>query len=363
MNLRCHRHVKWQCESGLNMVTGENGSGKTTLLEAVYIMGHGRSFRQARDPQLRRWNCNEFLVCGKWQRYGPLRVDVVGKGRGMDIRLQGRQLQRRSELTGVLPVLVESPQGPRLVDGVPGERRRWLDKMMLYCRPDIARHYYAYLRCLMQRGRLVRKRGMGAEIEAWEHQLVVHGLHIMQLRTGILADINRELVAERALVEADVRMEICPTAPEEEKKWLAQLAVQRKPGRAREVLRIGPHCDRLLINYGNRDIRTCGSRGQQKLTAIALRLAECNLRMQHRGLAPMLLLDDCFEALDPIRQKQLLTRLAIYPGQILMTGPVGARFAKGSGIHYYILSAAQAEKRNKIQTLARPADTDMEEAA
>jgi len=344
------------------MLTGENGSGKTSLLEAIFLMGHGRSFRQARDAALTRWNSTEFSIRGKWTRYGPLYVEVSGQSKGATVRLQGRQVQRRAELAEMLPVLVESPQGARLVDGVPGERRRWLDRMMLYCRQDVVRHYHIYLRCLMQRSRLLRKGGAGEEIGAWEQQMVVHGLAIMQARAEILEDMNRELMAERELSEAGVQMKMHSTAPATQEKWMEHLAAHRANGRIRGILRIGPHCDRLFISYGGRDIRTCGSRGQQKLAAVAVRLAECTLRMQHRGSPPVLLLDDCLEALDPERQKRLLGRLAEYSGQVFMTGPAGMRLPGAPGMDCYTLSAVDKKHQGGMQMLM-PSAGGMEEAA
>jgi len=341
------------------MVTGENGSGKTTLLEAVFLMGHGRSFRQARDPALSRWESQGFLVSGKWMRYGPINVAVSGKGRGNEVYLQGCRLQQRTELIETLPILVESPQGARLVDGVPGERRRWLDQMMLYCRPDVARHYHAYLRCLMQRGRLLRRGGSIDEVEVWEHQMTVHGSVLMQVRAGILDDLNRILESEIPLSEAGVRISIRSTAPEERDVWFNRLVSQRKNGVSRSILRIGPHCDRVMIDYGGRDIRSCGSRGQQKLAAVAIRLAECGVRRQHRGLMPLLLLDDCLEALDPSRQQRLLDRLMGHSGQALMTCPTGTRLPEGLEINCYTLTAPADGNRSGM----RPVATGMEEAA
>lgn len=340
------------------MVIGENGSGKTSLLEAVFLMGHGRSFRQARDPALSRWESEGFSVTGTWMRYGPLKVSVSRKGNSNQVYLQGCRLQRHTELTETLPVLVESPQGARLVDGVPGERRRWLDQMMLYCRSDVARHYHAYLRCLMQRGRLLRRGCAAEEIEVWEHQMVVHGSVLMQVRADMLEDLNNILESELSLTEARVRVSIHLTAPVEKEAWIHRLAVQRKKGVSRGVLRIGPHCDRVIIDYGGRDIRACGSRGQQKLAAVAVRLAECTLRRQHRGLMPLLLLDDCLEALDPLRQQRLLERLASHSGQVLMTCPVGTQLPEGLEMDCYILTASSDDSRR-----IEPVITGVEEAA
>ncbi len=352
-DLRCHRRVNWPCGPGMNLVTGANGSGKTSLLEAVFMMGHGRSFRQARDPALTRWDSDGFRVAGAWRRYGPLHVRVAGGKRGTEVFLQGRRLTQRMELTETLPVLAESPQGARLMDGAPAERRRWLDRMVLYCRPDVMPCYRAYLRCLMQRGRLLRRRATNAEIEVWEHQMVVHGLKVMRAREDVLGTLNAMLANETGLTGDGMRVRIRPSAPEEETGWMERLARQRcEQGGA--PLRMGPHCDRVEMLQGPRDIRACGSRGQQKLAAVAVRLAECAVRGQHRGLMPVLLLDDCMEALDPSRGQVLLERLAAHEGQILMTAPTGARLPGRWRMHVFSLDGKRHDQ---------PARAGVEEAA
>lgn len=357
VDLRCHEQVAWQCDARVNLLTGENGSGKTSLLEAVFLMGHGRSFRQARDPFLARHGSTGFNIHGTWTRFGPVHVNVGSGPSGVKVSLQGRQLQRRSDLTEALPVLVESPQSARLMDGIPTERRRWLDQMMLYCRPEVLRHYHAYLRCLMQRGRLIRRRAASSEIEVWEHQMATHGRVLVQVRHELLKALNQELINEDGLSETRLTLEMNSSAPEATSDWIQKLLEQRLQGQT--ILRIGPHCDRLKMCFGKRDIRAVGSRGQQKLGGIALRLAECRLRMQHRGLIPVLLLDDCFEALDPIRRERLVDRLLAHPGQVLMTGPLGTSSGQDDKIH---CTALQSTQRNQVDEHAQ-AVSRMEEAA
>jgi DNA replication and repair protein RecF len=356
-DLRCHADVTWNCEAGLNLLSGENGSGKTTLLEATFLMGHGRSFRQARDPFLVRHGSNGFAIRGTWMRYGPVHVAVAGDASGIMVSLQGRKLQRRSDLTENLPVLVESPQSARLMDGIPAERRRWLDQMMLYCRPDVLRHYQAYLRCMMQRGRLLRRQASSGEIEVWEQQMVSHGKIMMQAREDLLQGLNRELADEDSLNENRLTLHLPGSAPQSTGDWMQKLCEQRRQGQ--QILRFGPHCDRLQMHFGKRDIRAVGSRGQQKLAGVALRLAECRLRMQYRGLLPVLLLDDCFEALDPYRRDRLVERLLAHSGQVLVTGPRGANSELDNRMHCTVLpSIRKAQTRGQV-----PKARGMEEAA
>jgi DNA replication and repair protein RecF len=341
-DLRCHAELRWQCVPGINLLVGENGSGKTTLLEAANLMSHGRSFRQARDPYLVRRGQECFRIDGHWRRYGPLHVQVEGRRGGAEIRLQGRKIRQRRDLTRSIPVLVEAPQGRRLIDGVPNERRRWLDALLTDCRDSLVSDYQRYGRSMMQRSRLLRRGAASGEVDAWEQQIVVHGIIIAEARQLLIRELNKALAAEEGLTESQV--EIATRIPGYDRDaWLKRLRDKRSEDARTGRLDYGPHADRIHILYQGREIRSSGSRGQQKLASVALKLAECAVRGHHRQMMPVLLLDDCLEALDAQRQQRLLRRLGGFSGQILMTAPAGVpvpagidvcvQYLDGEGVH------------------------------
>jgi DNA replication and repair protein RecF len=327
-NLRCHTDVCWRCEPGLNLLVGSNGSGKTTLLEAVCLMSHGRSFRQARDPHLTRRGTDGFAIEGHWRRYGPLHVRLQGSGGTLETRLQGRRIRQRRDLVQSIPVLVEAPQGRRLVDGAPNERRRWLNTLLTDCREGLVADFHRYGRSMMQRSRLLRRGVAASEVEAWEQLIVTHGLAIAEARGAMLEMLNAELAMETVLTESTIAVAVqAPVYGRE--MWERRLCEGRGEDRRTGRLDFGPHADRIHIVYQEREIRHSGSRGQQKLASVALKLAECAIRRHHRQMVPVLLLDDCLEALDPQRQERLLRRLGQFPGQVLMTAPVDVRIPVG----------------------------------
>lgn len=308
------------------------------------MMAHGRSFRQARDPELVRWGMNTFNISGVWKRYGPMHVNLTGRRGKSEIVLQGKKISRRKELTETLPVVVEAPQAGKLVDGVPGERRKWLDSVIHASNPATYRVYQSYLRALMQRGRLIRRNCSSAELDVWEHQIVTAGQQVVRIRHEMIDSLNHSLKNEKELMESTLKLELISTAPDNEKAWLERLASKRDDDARLGRLQIGPHCDRLKILFSGREIRSVGSRGQQKLAAMALRLAECAIRQEWRHLAPLLLLDDCLEALDAERQQRLMNRLYAYPGQILMTAPSGIEMPEKLAVHQSHLSECVANE-------------------
>jgi len=320
-SLRCFPLKLWNFLPGVTLIMGENGCGKTTLLEAIYILAHGRSFRSARDPQLVRHGEQQFIVKGQWRRFGQLQAEAVGRGGRVELRLQGSPVQRHSELMEALPVIVEAPQARRLVDGTSRERRRWLDSLLTACRDSYGNRYRRYIRCLIQWQRL-RRNGVSnaGEMAAWESQLVDSGLSIMEMRQVIINELNKYLSESTDLINSELKISLKNSAPAEVETWRSKLSKYRS-GDNNSGFRLGPHCDQLQIIYRGREILHTGSRGQQRLAAIALRMAEWKIRTQKRGVAPMILLDDCLEPLDRNGQKKLVDFLKSSNAQILITTP------------------------------------------
>ena len=308
--------------SGLNLIIGGNGSGKTTLLESISLMAHGRSFRQSRSPLLVQHSQKRFMIHGQWHRFGPMHLSVAGRKGQTSVRLQGREIQRRKDVSESFPVLVDAPQGRKIVDGAPGERRRWLDALIMICYQQMRTNYERYLRAVMQRGRLLRRRNFSDELDVWEQQIVHYGMPIVQARETILEELNALLVHEKVLTEDVISLSM--QMPEYTKEvWIARLKEKRQDDSKLGSLRFGPHVDVVNIHFQEREIRSAGSRGQQKLAAIAIKMAECALWARHRRLIPVVLLDDCLESLDQQRQLRLFKHLQKSPAQILMTAPDG----------------------------------------
>jgi len=308
-------------------------------------MAHGRSFRQARNPELLQRGKERFHISGQWQRFGPLCVEVDGLRRKIEIAMQGKPVQRRNDLMESLPVLVDAPHARKLVDGTPGERRHWLDGLIMVCQQPMIEHYKRYLRSVMQRNRLMRRGATGSETDIWEQQLVRYGQKIIQSRFMMIDKVNEYLAEEDELAESRLSLSLKLTAPAEEVAWLEQLKANRGEDTRLGALRYGPHCDQLRIDYQGREIRSAGSRGQQKITAIVLKLAEHRIRRVYRGIAPAMLLDDCLEALDPVRQCRLLTRLGRTRAQVLLTAPSGSGLPKGVDMAVYELDGRSAARK------------------
>jgi len=359
-SLRCFQKSSWEFSPGLNLITGANGCGKTTLLEAVSILTHGRSFRSFRDPQLVRWGIEEFFIRGNWLRFGQLHTEARGYQGRIDLKLQGHQVQR-SDLNEALPVIIEAPQARRLIDGTARERRRWLDSLLIVCQDTYGNRYKNYLRCLTQWQRLRRQNKFtSGEIEVWEEQIVAYGLEVTRMRSRIIEEINTFISELTNLVEGELTLSVKKTAPVDAESWRSLLLNCRVDKGNMGRLHSGPHCDRPDIFYRGKEIRHTGSRGQQRLAAIVIRLAEWNLRKQKRGVAPLLMFDDCLEPLDQGRQENIMKHLQSTKAQILLTTPAGSSMKFNSAVQ--VQSLDQSANRKNVFPVTR-ATISMKEAA
>jgi len=343
-NFRCYAMQTWDFGEKINVFVGENGTGKTSILEAIYLMAYGRSFRQAKDAAWQRWGTATFQISGQWQRYGPLSLKIMGKNKKLQISLQGRSLNLRKELKETFPVLMNSPQGYRLIDGDHNERRKWLDQTVMYCEPQSKIHYQSYLRAWMQRSRLLRRGVHADELCVWEEQMVVHGSQLQTYRAKICQLLNSYLSEELAWTIKPVQFKIQSHIPKDSALWLQALSAHRDTDKKIGRCFYGSHTDRLMIHYDAREIRSIGSRGQQKLSSIAIKLAESALRHDYIQIWPLLLLDDCFEALDKIYTDRVLQRLLHYAGQVLLTTPQNIDIPTNMGIDVWHIENTHQKK-------------------
>lgn len=268
-----------------------------------------------------RWGQKNFCVQGKWLRYGPMLLSVRGGSSCLEMTLQGKKIHKQGDLADLFPVIVESPQGPRLVDGSPRERRRWLDKLVLVKSPSIADNYRSYYRALRQRNWLLHRSTIDKnELDVWEDQMVQHGHHVRLARESVVAEINSALEGLIDLTESPLKLSIQICAPDKKEDWRRFLFDERIT-RKKDKRGNGPHSDHLLLQYQGREIRGCASHGQQKLAAVALRLAEAKLKADWTGMRPLLLLDDVSECLDEKRQRRMFDVLLSFQTQVMMTIP------------------------------------------
>ena len=297
-NLRSIEQAELTLPAGLSLVFGGNGSGKTSLLEAIFLLGRGRSFRTRNTTRLIRRGQDHLRVVGHViQRFEA--TTVVGvelAGEGVAARIGGRPATSLAELSQAFPVQVIEPGIHRLVEEGGYGRRRWMDWAVFHVEPSFVDTWARYTRTLKQRNAALKTDP--AQAFVWDAELVRLGEAIAESRRRMLEQLGsywQEAVA--ALSGLPVELHYLRGWNQELSLKEALLA-SRTRDEARHLTHSGPHRADVAVRLHGRPAREILSRGQQKLVAVAMTLAQLKLLKAATDLTPTLLLDDPAAELD-----------------------------------------------------------------
>jgi DNA replication and repair protein RecF len=315
--------------TAVTVLMSANGTGKTSVLEAVYALATAASFRTTTAADMIRNQQSVAEVHGLIT-VGERRVQVdltLTRGvRNVTKRMlvNGQHPRSRAELAESLPVTVFTPEGVDMVRHGPEGRRSFLTTLLTDVDLRTGELVERFERVLRQRNALLRSRlgePMGAsqraELDVWTADFVAVSHELLLARRRLVSQLA-ELVAVhyRSLAGAPETVDV-----RYETSWhgdLAEaLAGANEADRFRGYTTVGPHRDDVALVLGGRDARRQASQGEQRSLALALRLAGHELVRRERGVDPLLLLDDVFSELDPLRAERLLHLLP--RGQTLVT--------------------------------------------
>ncbi len=373
-DFRSYASVDVALDPGVTAFTGRNGQGKTNLVEAVDYLSRLSSHRVATDAPLVRAGCDRAVVRASVVREGRtalLEVELV-PGKANRARVNRSPLPRTRDLVGLVRTVVFSPEDLALVKGDPGERRRFLDDLLVLRAPRLLGVRADYDRVLRQRNTLLKtlrhaRRGSGegalATLEVWDDHLTRTGAELWSERVALVTALAPYAGAAYAAVARgaerdDVAMTyrsacpapdgLDPAAPHVSaltEALRAELERRRGEELDRGVTLVGPHRDELHLTLagpaGPADplpVKGYASHGESWSFALAMRLASYDL-LRADGDDPILVLDDVFAELDAQRRSQL-AELVAGAEQVLVTAAVpedvpaalaGARFAVADG--------------------------------
>jgi len=303
------------------VIVGDNGHGKTNFLEAIYYLQILRSFRDARDQDLTRFDTTGFHIAAHAHTPGAHEI-AVGFDRGTKrkkVSIDGGEARRLSDALGALPSVLFSPRDVELVSGSPAERRRYLDLVLALTDRRYLHALQHYRANLARRNAALRIAGRRSsvneqEIAVWEPALAEHGSVLIETRARWVdahaGDFTQ--LAERIGEQGRAEMHYSSPFADAEARHdvlLAAFDEKRALDMRRGLTHVGPHRDDLEITLDGRDLRMFGSAGQQRSAAIALRMLEAATLRERAGAEPLLLLDDPFAELDIHRAGKILVML------------------------------------------------------
>jgi DNA replication and repair protein RecF len=352
-DFRCYAAADLLLEPGVTAFTGANGQGKTNLVEAIGYVATLDSHRVATDAPLIRMGAERAIVraqIASAQR--SLLVEIeINPGRANRVRLNRAALPRPRQVLGALRTVLFAPEDLVLVKGDPGERRRYLDDLLVQSAPRYAGVRSDYDRVIKQRTALLKSararppgnRPMLGALEVWDEQLTRIGAELMAARLDLVSTLRPLVVKAYAAVSGDE----CAVEASYRAAHLKQAAADRtEPAADRELLAaslqealeaartaeiergvclVGPHRDELELRIGELPARGYASHGESWSLALAMRLASYELLRSAGGDQgdPVLLLDDVFAELDGDRRDRLAA-LAAAAEQVIVTAAVPA---------------------------------------
>jgi DNA replication and repair protein RecF len=349
-DFRSYADTSVELGPGVTTFTGPNGVGKTNLVEAIGYLAALGSHRVATDAPLVRHGAERAVLrAAVTGARGSALVEVeLNPGRANRVRLNRAPLPRPRDVLGTLRTVLFAPEDLALVKGDPGDRRRFLDDLLVATAPRYAGVRADYERVLRQRTALLKSAGarghlrgaaresVTATLDTWDAQLARTGAPLLAGRLRLVAALRPHVAAAYDAVSGDhsgngsaiaYRASVDAIGPGDqvpvlEAAMLKALAGVRASELDRGVCLVGPHRDELELSIGGLPARGYASHGESTSLALALRLASFELIKQD-GEDPVLILDDVFAELDSDRRERLAVMVA-GADQVLITAAVPA---------------------------------------
>lgn len=349
-NYRNYQELFIEFENKVNVILGENAQGKTNVMESIYVLAMAKSHRTSNDKELIRWDQEYAKIEGRVQKqHSSLPLQLVISKKGKKAKCNHIEQQRLSQYVGNMNVVMFAPEDLNIVKGSPQVRRRFIDMEIGQVSPIYLHDISQYQKILQQRNHYlkmmqIKKQTDQTMLEILTEQFIQTAVKIVTKRFEFLRllqnwakPIHHGISRGLESLEITYKPSVEVLEGQNLSKMVASFIEKFAKVRTREIERgttlFGPHRDDLLFLVNGRDVQTFGSQGQQRTTALSVKLAEIELIHKEIGEYPILLLDDVLSELDDYRQSHLLNTIQGKVQTFVTTTSV-------EGIHHQTLKEA-----------------------
>lgn len=347
-DFRCLHSAELELDARFTLISGPNASGKTSLLEALYVLGRGRSFRTRRLDNLIRSGADTFVVFGEAliaeRRVG---LGVEGSTQGVRAKIAGDRVSSLAELAAALPVQIIDPEVHRLIEEGPSRRRRFLDWGVFHVEHEFVGRWQKYHQVLKQRNAALKARLPAPVVAAWDVDLIRLGNHIHDSRQRYVAALTpRAVDLAKSLLGLELSLSY-------RSGWARDVSFEealKNSGHHDQEMgstQVGPQRAEIGIRLDGSPVKDRISRGQQKLLAAALLMAQLNLLPGDGSgqTRPTLLLDDPAAELDSDRLLSLIGEVSRQAVQLVVTSLSAEFTAFGSPGRRYAIDGGKIAER------------------
>ncbi|RSK25438.1 DNA replication/repair protein RecF [Bacillus sp. HMF5848] len=310
-------------ENKVNVILGENAQGKTNVMESIYVLAMAKSHRTSSDKEIISWDEEYAKIVGRVQkRQTSLPLEIILSKKGKKVRSNHIEQSKLSQYIGQMNVVMFAPEDLNLVKGSPQVRRRFIDMEIGQVSAVYLHALSQYQKILQQRNSLLKqmqinKRKDFALLDVITEQFIEMAVKIVKKRYEFLVllqewaqPIHKGISRGLETLEIQYKPSVDVSDKADLSKMVTEYTEKYESIKTREIDRgvslFGPNRDDLAFYVNGKDVQTFGSQGQQRTTALSLKLAEIELIHAEIGEYPILLLDDVLSELDDFRQSHLL---------------------------------------------------------
>ncbi|WP_227395048.1 DNA replication/repair protein RecF [Jeotgalibacillus aurantiacus] len=313
-------------DNNVNVILGENAQGKTNVMESIFVLAMAKSHRTSNDKDLIQWDEEYAKIKGRvMKQHGALPLELIISKKGKKAKVNHLEQSKLSRYVGHMNVVMFAPEDLHLVKGSPQVRRRFIDMEIGQVSAVYLHDSSLYQKILQQRNHYLKQLQTQRQKDQtmldvltdqfieMAAKIVVRRFHYLKLlqewAEPIHKGISRGLETLEVVYKPSIPVDSGVSHQEVEDAFREKFEGLRKREIERGVTLVGPHRDDLQFLVNGHDVQTFGSQGQQRTTALSIKLAEIELIHSEIGEYPILLLDDVLSELDDYRQSHLLNTI------------------------------------------------------
>lgn len=338
-NFRNYENQKIEFDKKNNILYGDNAQGKTNILEALFLCGTTKSHKGAKDREMIRIGCDEAHLRMIIEKDGMERkIDMhLKKNKSKGAAIDGIPIKKSAQIIGMVNMVFFSPEDLSIIKSGPEMRRKFIDMELCQLDKIYLNNLYNYNRVLKQRNNLLKQissadgfrsnkkseqsQSLMSTLDIWDEQLCNYGKEVIKARVEFineLSEIVKNIHYRLSGNTEDISMKYDANVSND--NFADKLFLNRERDIYMGSTSCGPHRDDVSFYIKETDIRKFGSQGQQRTSALSLKLSEIEIVKKRIKEEPILLLDDVLSELDRKRQNHLLNSIVNTQTIITCTG-------------------------------------------